>query len=99
MTDKYYEIEAQRLEQEYHDRVKSEYEQRIAEDVYQEFCSVAHPKHYTQYKNFEVIDITSQLPFLEGNIIKYVLRHKEKNGVEDLRKAAWYLNYLIEQYK
>lgn len=35
--------------------------------------------------------------FLEGNIIKYVLRHRRKNGVEDLRKAMTYLTWLIEE--
>ena len=31
-----------------------------------------------------------------GNVVKYVARYKHKNSVEDLRKAAWYLNRLIE---
>ena len=35
--------------------------------------------------------------FLSGNIIKYMARWKEKNGVEDLRKARHYLNKLIEE--
>ena len=35
--------------------------------------------------------------FLEGNIIKYVTRYEEKNGLEDLKKASWYLNRLIKR--
>lgn len=35
--------------------------------------------------------------FLQGNIIKYLLRFKRKNGVEDLKKALTYLTWLIEQ--
>ena len=35
--------------------------------------------------------------FCAGNVIKYVLRHKKKGGVDDLRKAARYLDRLIEQ--
>jgi hypothetical protein len=35
--------------------------------------------------------------FLEGNIIKYVSRYKTKNGIEDLKKAQWYLNKLIKE--
>ena len=35
--------------------------------------------------------------FLEGNIIKYVTRYEQKNGVEDLKKAAWYLDRLIKR--
>ena len=34
--------------------------------------------------------------YLEGNVIKYVSRHKEKHGVEDLKKARHYLDKLIE---
>ena len=34
--------------------------------------------------------------YLQGNIMKYLWRYKYKNGVEDLKKAQWYLNVLIE---
>lgn len=34
--------------------------------------------------------------FLEGNVIKYVCRHKKKNGKQDLEKAIHYLQLLIE---
>ena len=37
--------------------------------------------------------------FCYGNIIKYTLRHQAKNGKEDLQKAQWYLNFLIENYE
>jgi hypothetical protein len=37
------------------------------------------------------------MDFLEGNIIKYVTRYKDKNGIEDLKKAKWYLDKLIKQ--
>lgn len=40
--------------------------------------------------------IANKMGYLEGNIIKYVSRYKEKNGVEDLIKAAHYLDKLIE---
>ena len=54
------------------------------------------PEHYTQ--GIECIDyITSKnMSFLEGNVVKYVTRYKMKNGLEDLKKAQWYLNRLIE---
>lgn len=35
------------------------------------------------------------IPYLEGNVIKYVCRHREKGGIEDLRKAQHYLELLI----
>ena len=60
---------------------------------------VNHPSHYTQGK-FEVIDVIEdwKLNYLEGNIIKYVARYKFKNKAEDLKKAKWYLERLIENY-
>tara|TARA_A100000172_G_scaffold23559_1_gene13702 strand:- start:692 stop:1000 length:309 start_codon:yes stop_codon:yes gene_type:complete len=35
--------------------------------------------------------------YLQGNIIKYLWRYRYKNGVEDLKKAQWYLDKLIEE--
>ena len=40
--------------------------------------------------------IANNLGYLEGNIIKYVSRWKDKGGVEDLKKAQHYLQKLIE---
>lgn len=65
---------------------------------------VSHPPHYQSKNGMEVIDVieafTSDLVGIEafntGNIIKYVCRWKHKNGVEDLKKAIWYINDLIE---
>ena len=34
--------------------------------------------------------------YLQGNIMKYLWRYRYKNGVEDLKKAQWYLNELID---
>lgn len=39
------------------------------------------------------------LDYLQGNVIKYVTRYKDKNGVEDLEKAAHYLRIMIEREK
>ena len=54
------------------------------------------PPYYK--KSIEVTDfiIEYDMNFLEGNIIKYVTRYKNKNGIEDLEKAKWYLEKLIE---
>ena len=38
------------------------------------------------------------IPFIEGNVIKYVCRHAHKNGKEDILKAIHYLNLLIEYH-
>ena len=40
--------------------------------------------------------IQNGIGFLEGNIIKYVARYKDKNGIEDLEKAQHYLEKLME---
>jgi hypothetical protein len=58
---------------------------------------VQHPPHYTRGR-IEVWDFIAdqQLGFLEGNIIKYVCRHKHKgNPKQDLEKAKAYLEKLI----
>ena len=34
--------------------------------------------------------------YLKGNIIKYIWRYERKNGTEDLLKAQWYVNKLVE---
>ena len=54
------------------------------------------PQHYSQYKIEPVEFITqNRLNYLQGNIIKYIVRYKQKNGIEDLEKAKTYLQYLI----
>ena len=56
------------------------------------------PSHYQQ-GDIEVIDfiLDQKMTYTEGNIIKYLCRYKFKNGIEDLRKAQWYLETLIEE--
>lgn len=64
--------------------------------------TVNHPPHYNSGA-IECIDAldsaTTQLVGIEAvctaNVIKYMWRWKNKNGVEDLRKARWYLEHLI----
>ena len=66
---------------------------------------VTHPPHYQSESGLEVIDVieafTTNLNGIEatdtGNIIKYMCRWKSKNGLQDLRKAAWYLEHLISK--
>ena len=38
----------------------------------------------------------NNIPFLEANVIKYIVRWKEKNGVQDLEKAKHYIDLLID---
>lgn len=65
--------------------------------------AVNHPSHYTDGK-IEVIDFIEdkKLGFCLGNTVKYVARAGKKDPskrVEDLQKAAWYLNRQIEKWK
>lgn len=62
---------------------------------------VDHPAHYNQGK-IEVIDAIEDwdLNFNEGNVVKYVARHRHKiNPLEDLKKAKWYLDRIIRKYE
>ena len=54
------------------------------------------PEHYSQFK-IEPFDFIHEngLGFAEGNVIKYICRWREKNGVEDLEKAMRYIQLLI----
>ena len=66
---------------------------------------VDHPPHYNE-GGLECIDyikqqLGDQFPsYLEGSIIKYIHRNKYKDAnIQDLEKARWYLNRLIEHYE
>lgn len=54
---------------------------------------VNHPPHYTAHPSgVECIEVVEHMGFNLGNAIKYVWRADEKgNAIEDLRKAAWYI--------
>lgn len=61
--------------------------------------NVNHPKHYTQHPSgVECIQIVEHMNFNKGNAIKYIWRAGEKgNEIEDLQKAAWYVNREIQR--
>jgi len=54
-------------------------------------------KHYSRL-SIQPVDFIhrNNIGFIEGSIIKYVVRHKEKNGEQDLQKAIHFLELLIE---
>lgn len=56
------------------------------------------PPHYNKDKRYDVYSFVhhNSLGMLEGNVIKYVARHKKKNGKEDLLKAIETINRLID---
>ena len=60
---------------------------------------VNHPPHYTTGR-IEVIDFILDKfadEYLLGNVCKYISRWKHKNGLEDLKKARWYLDRKIAE--
>lgn len=64
---------------------------------------VNHPEHYNSGTTYECIKVLKEwmseeqyVGFLKGNIIKYLCRSEKKNGTEDLKKAQWYMNKLVE---
>jgi len=85
-------------------KILNSYKSKVVKIVKAVKDNVNHPSHYTQGA-IECIDAikeaTKGLFGIEavctGNIIKYVWRWKFKNGVEDLRKADWYLQRLIKE--
>lgn len=64
---------------------------------------VTHPGHYTQGKIECLAAIEESMTkdefcgYLKGNVEKYIWRYKDKGGVEDLEKARFYLNELIDR--
>lgn len=60
------------------------------------------PSHY-QGNNIECIDYIIEvlgeegtIAYCQGNVTKYLHRWKMKNGLEDLKKAQWYINKMVE---
>ena len=67
---------------------------------------VNHPQHYTQ-GGIECIDALKAATVGKrgieavcvANVIKYLWRYEEKNGIEDVRKAKWYVERLLKELK
>ena len=83
-------------------RMKEE-QAKIQSDNIEMEDMVNHPIHYNK-AGIETIDAIEAATtkgfkyYLQGNILKYIWRYEYKNGVEDLKKARWYLDKLIEVY-
>ena len=72
-----------------------------------EHDAVTNPKHYKGINGPEVIEVRKNSlteeelrgylrDYYKGSILKYLLREREKNGLEDLKKARQHLDWLIE---
>ena len=64
--------------------------------------AVNHPKHYNKHGVECIQAIRATLTdeefrgYCKGNVIKYTWRERYKNGLEDLKKATWYINRLVQ---
>lgn len=66
--------------------------------------NVQHPKHYALQglEPYEAVDLIKSSTgngfegYCIGNVLKYVIRYKNKNGIEDLKKARVHLNWVID---
>jgi len=54
------------------------------------------PQHYKSNNDVIQFCLDNKLSFCEANVVKYVVRWKKKNGIEDLKKAIEYINRLIK---
>ena len=101
MKKKFKELEEKSKEQKvkYLSGVKKQAQEQS--DHKQTMDMVNHPPHYNK-AGVETIDAIQAMTgdgfefYLQGNIMKYLWRYRYKNGVEDLKKAEWYLSKLIE---
>ena len=73
-------------------------------NVYESSDPMVNPSHYKTKSGLETIEVieafTDGLNGIEavdvGHILRYITRYKKKNGIQDVRKAAWYCNHLIQ---
>jgi len=101
MKKKFKELEEKSKEQKvkYLSGVKKQAQEQS--DHKQTMDMVNHPPHYNK-AGIETIDAIQAMTgdgfefYLQGNIMKYLWRYRYKNGIEDLKKAEWYLSKLIE---
>lgn len=85
-------------------RIEKEPERRNMDSIHAESAQsgpdiINHPAHYMSRTGLETIDViesfTDPVGWNMGNVIKYICRWQKKNGLEDLKKAEFYLKRLI----
>ena len=76
--------------------------EQAGKEAYGNVDMVNQPPHYNQ-AGIECIEAIRAATgegyefYLQGNILKYLWRYRYKNGLEDLNKARWYLDKLIDE--
>lgn len=80
---------------------KMDEEARRAIEKLLEDGNLEDPSRYVGKSGMQVFDVINEfgLDFYEGNALKYLIRYKKKNGVEDLKKCREYLDYMIAGYE
>jgi len=72
-------------------------------NIFKEVFPLDHQEGGNHYKQFTIqpytFTRTNNLNFFQGNVIKYVCRYKDKNGIEDLKKIIHYCELEIDQMK
>lgn len=77
----------------------------VVEKEHKESDVIINPPYYRASNGLEVYDVIrgfteglmGEQAVNQGNIIKYILRWPKKNGLEDLKKARWYLDKMINE--
>lgn len=72
-------------------------------NIYESTDPAINPNHYKTKSGLETIEVieafTEDLQGVEavdvGHILRYITRYKKKNGIQDVKKAAWYVNHLL----
>lgn len=74
--------------------------QKSTEDMQKSDVNHEDPSRYVGKSGMQVFDVINEfgLDFYEGNALKYLIRYKKKNGLEDLKKCRDYLDYMIAGY-
>lgn len=76
-------------------------------NIYECEDPMINPNHYKTKNGLETIEVieafTDGLNGIEavdvGHILRYITRYKKKNGIQDVRKALWYCNHLLQYLK
>lgn len=74
--------------------------EKPTEDIQNQDDNHEDSSRYVGKSGMQVFDVIDEfgLDYYEGNALKYLIRYKKKNGLEDLKKCRDYLDYLIEGY-
>ncbi len=75
-------------------------EDAISGPKHDHYKAAVTPKHYKGKNGLEVIDVIENfdLDLHQGSVVQYIIRHKQKDGKQDLLKAKWYIERMISKW-